>query len=149
VKPFVIGKTRAYFRAGALEFLEASRLKGMEAQATRIQSAVRMYLAKKKADSIKRRAILERYQLLNDQAVSIQSAWRCAASRRRLRELRKEARNRAKKAKKREATQRRRYQDPMCSSGTYGSETTRETIRSIHQGSSEGTQETKETQETG
>lgn len=100
VKPFVIGKTRAYFRAGALEFLEASRLKGMEAQATRIQSAARMYLAKKKADSIRRRAILERYQLLNDQAVSIQSAWRCAASRRRLRELRKEARNRAKKAKK-------------------------------------------------
>lgn len=42
---FVIGKTRTYFRAGALEYLEAERLDGLTNQAVQIQRFVRKYFA--------------------------------------------------------------------------------------------------------
>lgn len=41
-KAFVVGKTRTYFRAGALEYLEANRLEnGLDAPAVKIQAVVR------------------------------------------------------------------------------------------------------------
>ncbi|KAI2489593.1 myosin-kinesin ATPase superfamily-like protein [Fragilaria crotonensis] len=48
VMPFVIGKTRTYFRAGALEHLEAERLKGLSNWATEIQRIARGFVAKSK-----------------------------------------------------------------------------------------------------
>lgn len=45
-RSFVIGRTRAYFRAGALEHLEAERLKGLGTRATEIQRMIRGYVAK-------------------------------------------------------------------------------------------------------
>ena len=41
VKPFVIGKTRVFFRSGSLEYLESERLKAFDRCATVIQCQVR------------------------------------------------------------------------------------------------------------
>jgi myosin-5 len=49
VKAFAVGKTRTYFRTGALEWLESSRMNGLDAQATTIQSAARGWLARRQA----------------------------------------------------------------------------------------------------
>jgi myosin-5 len=49
VKAFAVGKTRTYFRTGALEWLESSRMNGLDAQATIIQSAARGWLAHRQA----------------------------------------------------------------------------------------------------
>jgi myosin-5 len=48
VRAFVIGKTRAYFRAGALEHLEAERLKGLSTWATEIQRVIRSFVCRAK-----------------------------------------------------------------------------------------------------
>jgi len=45
---FVMGKTRAYFRAGALEFLEGERIKYLGSFAGTVQKAVRGYLMRTK-----------------------------------------------------------------------------------------------------
>eukprot|EP00548_Thalassiothrix_antarctica_P007038 CAMPEP_0194150720 /NCGR_PEP_ID=MMETSP0152-20130528/44846_1 /TAXON_ID=1049557 /ORGANISM="Thalassiothrix antarctica, Strain L6-D1" /LENGTH=1297 /DNA_ID=CAMNT_0038853921 /DNA_START=395 /DNA_END=4289 /DNA_ORIENTATION=+ len=42
---FIIGKTRTYFRAGALEFLEAERLEGLLNKAVEIQRFIRKHMA--------------------------------------------------------------------------------------------------------
>jgi myosin-5 len=49
VKAFAVGKTRTYFRAGALEWLESGRMNGLDAQATTIQSAARGWLARRES----------------------------------------------------------------------------------------------------
>ena len=45
-RAFVMGKTRAYFRAGALEFLEAERMKYLGSYAVTIQTEVRRFVFK-------------------------------------------------------------------------------------------------------
>ena len=53
IKAFVVGKTKTYFRAGALEYLEANRLEnGMDAPATQIQKIARGFLVRKNWDSM-------------------------------------------------------------------------------------------------
>ncbi len=47
-RAFVMGKTRAYFRAGALEFLEAERMKHLGAYAIAMQTAARRYIYQSK-----------------------------------------------------------------------------------------------------
>jgi len=47
IKAFVVGKTRTYFRGGALEFLESQRITGLDAQAIAIQKAARGYLVRR------------------------------------------------------------------------------------------------------
>jgi myosin-5 len=49
VKAFAVGKTRTYFRTGALEWLDSSRMNGLDAKATTIQSAARGWLAHRQA----------------------------------------------------------------------------------------------------
>lgn len=53
VKAFVIGKTRAYFRAGALEHLESERLKGLGVWAVEIERIVRGFV--KRSQFVKKR----------------------------------------------------------------------------------------------
>jgi len=48
IKIFVTGKTRSYFKMGALEFLESHRSAGLEVHAIQMQRIARNYLAKKK-----------------------------------------------------------------------------------------------------
>ena len=45
---FVVGKTRTYFRAGALEFLEANRSAGLEVHAIPIQAIARGYIVRRR-----------------------------------------------------------------------------------------------------
>jgi myosin V len=53
VKAFVVGRTKAYFRAGALEFLESNRLEsGLDAPAMNIQRVARGFLVRKNWDKI-------------------------------------------------------------------------------------------------
>jgi myosin V len=47
-KAYAIGKTRTYFRAGALEFLEAERIKGFDPAAVVVQKAARGFLVRKR-----------------------------------------------------------------------------------------------------
>lgn len=47
IKAFVVGKTRTYFKGGALEYLEAHRVTGLDAQAVAIQKAARGWLVRK------------------------------------------------------------------------------------------------------
>nr|WVH45741.1 MyoB [Craspedostauros australis] len=59
VRAFVTGKTRSYFRMGALEYLEGNRTKEMGTQAVSIQRHVRGWLVRKKtqqAGNIRRKA---------------------------------------------------------------------------------------------
>lgn len=46
VKAFAVGKTKTFFRSGALEFLESNRRSGLDSQATIIQRAARRWLAR-------------------------------------------------------------------------------------------------------
>lgn len=95
VKAFVVGRTRAYFRGGALEYMEAARLRGMEVPATRIQAAFRGYLARTEAERLKDKANWELYEYFCSRAVTIQAAWRSAMARDLAEELRMEARERS------------------------------------------------------
>lgn len=64
VKAFVVGRTKSYFRTGALEYLESIRLKGLEHKAVELQAHVRMLMAMRRLNK-KRQA-----------AKTIQSWWR-------------------------------------------------------------------------
>jgi len=46
VKAFAVGKTKTFFRAGALEFLESGRMGGLDRQATIIQRAMRGWISR-------------------------------------------------------------------------------------------------------
>ena len=43
---FVVGKTKTFFRSGALEFLESNRMTGLDTKATVIQNVIRKWLAR-------------------------------------------------------------------------------------------------------
>jgi len=51
VDAFVVGKTKTYFRAGALEWLERNRVKDLDIHAVAIQKAARGWLARNTGDS--------------------------------------------------------------------------------------------------
>jgi myosin V len=52
IKPYVCGKTKSYFKAGVLEYLEANRSTGLDSQAKTIQRFVRGMLARKHLDDM-------------------------------------------------------------------------------------------------
>jgi len=58
---FVVGKTKSFFRAGALEFLESNRATGLDGQACTIQKYARGFLTRKLLrDMVKGRAEAEK-----------------------------------------------------------------------------------------
>ena len=60
-KAFVVGKTKSFFRAGALEFLESNRATGLDSQAVTIQKYARGYVTRKQLRNlVKGRAEAER-----------------------------------------------------------------------------------------
>nr|ACS35537.1 myosin A [Phaeodactylum tricornutum] len=60
-KAFVVGRTKTYFRAGALEYLESNRQTGFDTQAATIQKYARGFLVRKQfSDLVKGRAEAER-----------------------------------------------------------------------------------------
>jgi myosin-5 len=68
-KAFVCGKTRVYFRAGSLEFLEAQRLTALSDKAISLQAQFRRYFASRL------------YQETRDSIILVQSISRCRARR--------------------------------------------------------------------
>jgi len=64
MKVFVVGKTRSYFRMGALEYLEANRTKEMGSQVVSIQRYIRGWFIRKdhKQGEAKRRKAVARIQ---------------------------------------------------------------------------------------
>ena len=72
IKAFAVGNTRTYFRAGALEYLEALRIKGFEPAAVSIQKTARGFLVRKNM----RNAYIEH----REAAIKIQSRARVVLS---------------------------------------------------------------------
>jgi myosin-5 len=69
VKMYVVGKTRSYFRMGALEYLEANRTKEMGTQSLSIQRYLRGWLVRKggkEAETKRRKAVLKVQQWYKD-----------------------------------------------------------------------------------
>lgn len=58
IKAFVIGRTRAYFRAGALEYLEAERLRKLGTSAIIIQNRARTFMARSKYLKLRKAAMV-------------------------------------------------------------------------------------------
>jgi len=54
IKAFVVGKTKTYFRAGALEWLEAHRVRGLDSQAVVLQKYARGWLVRNAGKSMKK-----------------------------------------------------------------------------------------------
>ena len=76
VKAFVVGKTRSYFRLGALEFLEGNRTKELGSQSLSIQRYLRGWLVRrggKEAETKRRKAVLKVQQWFKDAQKKIQA----------------------------------------------------------------------------
>ena len=74
VAPFVVGKTRTYFRGGSLEFLESNRMRGLDAQAVTIQKAARGWLIRnsgKRSNQRKRFEEAERERLRREEEAQL------------------------------------------------------------------------------
>ena len=91
--PFVVGKTRVYFRLGSLEHLENLRMKGFDVWAVDIQRVVRGWLITR---HFKKKIMRSRGHLL----IPIQCWWRCILAKKELKKLKKHKKAAGKKRKK-------------------------------------------------
>jgi myosin heavy subunit len=123
IKAYVVGKTKAYFRAGALEYLEAHRIEsGLDAPAAKIQAAARGWIVRKNWDKMssaakeeerKKKEEEERKALEARRAKDAASRQKAEAEARRIREE-KAARERAERElreKQERAEQKRRERE--------------------------------------
>lgn len=103
IKAFVCGKTRAYFRAGALEHLENERVKALGVWAINIQRIVRGYFARSKYVALRKAAIKvqakarssvarRRYKTVLAACIMVQCWTRCISAKVELVRLRREYR---------------------------------------------------------
>jgi len=103
IKAFVCGKTRSYFRMGALEFLEANRTKEMGTQSLSIQRYLRGWLVRKggkEAENKRRKAILkvqQWYKETKEKIKEIQSGKEARKAAAKKRERERIAREKAEK----------------------------------------------------
>jgi len=97
-KAFVIGRSRAYFRAGALEFLESERVKRLGVWAVEIQRLVRRFVARSRFVRLRtmsvdiqalarKRSARSRYMQWRSAAIVMECWYRCVSARLTLREL--------------------------------------------------------------
>lgn len=78
---FVVGKTRSYFRTGALEYLEANRAKAMGSQVVGIQRFIRGWFIRKQfqqADSKRRKAAVKIHKWYTQTIKAIEDAEKAA-----------------------------------------------------------------------
>lgn len=69
IKAYVVGKTRSYFRAGALEYLESNRMEnGLDAPAMKIQKLARGFLVRKNWDKVTQQAKEDERRRLEEEA---------------------------------------------------------------------------------
>lgn len=106
-KIFVVGKTRSYFRMGALEYLEANRTKEMGSQVVSIQRYIRGWFIRKdhkQADNKRRKAVAriqKWYASVNKQIAAAERAKKASAEKKKRDERERKAREKAEaKAKK-------------------------------------------------
>ena len=106
-KIFVVGKTRSYFRMGALEYLEGNRTKEMGSQVVSIQRYIRGWFIRKdhkQADTKRRKAVAriqKWYAQVNKQIAAAERAKKASAERKKRDEREQKAREKAElKAKK-------------------------------------------------
>merc|ERR1712176_1518862 len=106
-KIFVVGKTRSYFRMGALEYLEANRTKEMGSQVVSIQRYIRGWFVRKdhkQADGRRRKAIgkiQKWYASVIKQIAAAERAKKAAEEKKKREERERKAREKAEaKAKK-------------------------------------------------
>ena len=98
VKMFVTGKTRSYFRMGALEYLEANRTKEMGSTVVSIQRYIRGWFIRKdhqQADNKRRKAVAriqKWYETVKREIASAEKAKKGAAERKKREEREKKAR---------------------------------------------------------
>lgn len=92
-KAFVIGKTKIYFRAGALEFLENERAKHLGKWAIYFQKLTRAYLVRKTLGGL-------RMKSKAPNAMRIQSWFRCLVARKECKKRQKKKKMAGKKKKK-------------------------------------------------
>lgn len=123
VKAFVVGKTRTYFRAGALEFLEANRLEnGLDAPAINIQRIVRGFIVRKswidrlreaQNDEAKKKAEEEerRQQELRKKKAAEESRKRAELQRQREEKARREREERERKEREEELERQRKERE--------------------------------------
>ena len=121
VKPFVVGKTKTYFRAGVLEFLEANRLEnGLDAPATVLQRYARGFLIrnswmdrlKAAADAEKQRKEEEARREAEKRKLAAAEAKRKAQEEaKRLKAEKKKREEEARKQREREEEERKRQQE--------------------------------------
>jgi myosin-5 len=78
-RAFVMGNTRSYFRAGALEFLEAERLKHLGTYATILQTAARRYVVYSQYKRHRHAVIVLQSQYRQIERKRIYQKWREAA----------------------------------------------------------------------
>jgi myosin-5 len=93
---WVVGKTRAYFKMGALEYLEGKRMSGWGAWAIDIQRVARGWLVRKVTAGLKMAA---RQAASGAYAVPIQCQWRGFMARKKLKKLKKAKKGDKKKKK--------------------------------------------------
>lgn len=100
-KIFVVGKTRSYFRMGALEYLEANRTKEMGSQVVSIQRYIRGWFIRKdhkQADTRRRKAIAriqKWYAMVNKQIAAAERAKKASAEKQKREERERKAREKA------------------------------------------------------
>ena len=100
-KIFVVGKTRSYFRTGALEYLEANRTKEMGSQVVSIQRYIRGWFIRKdhkQADNQRRKAIarIQRwYESVNKQIAAAERSKKSSAEKQKKEERDRKAREKA------------------------------------------------------
>jgi myosin-5 len=100
-KIFVVGKTRSYFRMGALEYLEANRTKEMGSQVVSIQRYIRGWFIRKdhkQADTRRRKAIAriqKWYAMVNKQIAAAERANKASAEKQKREERERKAREKA------------------------------------------------------
>jgi myosin V len=96
-KAYVLGKTKIYFRAGAMEYLEAERLKGCDKWAVLMQRVYRGFCVRKKLGGMGG----YKMQAKAPKAIKIQCWYRQLAAKFKLERLKKKHKEKKKKAKKR------------------------------------------------
>merc|ERR1711971_626674 len=101
VKAFVVGKTRSYFRMGALEYLEANRTKEMGSQVVSIQRYIRGWFIRKdhqQAYNKKRKAVAriqKWYMMMTTEIVAGELDKKAAAEKKKKEERERKAREKA------------------------------------------------------
>lgn len=101
IKAFVVGKTRSYFRLGALEYLEANRTKEMGSQVVSIQRYIRGWFIRKdhkQADTKRRKAaarIQKWYDAVKKEIANAERAKKAAVEKKKRDERERKAREKA------------------------------------------------------